>query len=51
MTLVEEGRLLLTDPVAKYIPAFANTTVRGNRGRRVGQSRRGAPAASRFATC
>ena len=23
MTLVEEGRLLLTDPVAKYLPAFA----------------------------
>ena len=29
MILVEEGRLLLTDPVSKYIPAFANTTVRG----------------------
>lgn len=29
MMLVEEGRLLLTDPVSKYIPAFANTTVRG----------------------
>jgi len=29
MMLVEEGRLLLTDPVAKYIPAFENTTVRG----------------------
>lgn len=29
MMLVEEGKLLLTDPVAKYIPAFANTTVRG----------------------
>ena len=29
MTLIEEGRLLLTDPVSKYIPAFANTTVRG----------------------
>jgi CubicO group peptidase (beta-lactamase class C family) len=29
MTLVEEGRLLLTDPVSKYLPAFANTTVRG----------------------
>jgi CubicO group peptidase (beta-lactamase class C family) len=29
MMLVEEGRLLLTDPVSKYIPAFANTTVKG----------------------
>jgi CubicO group peptidase (beta-lactamase class C family) len=29
MLLVEEGRLLLTDPVSKYVPAFANTTVKG----------------------
>jgi CubicO group peptidase (beta-lactamase class C family) len=28
MMLVEEGRLVLTDPVAKYLPAFAKTTVR-----------------------
>jgi CubicO group peptidase (beta-lactamase class C family) len=27
MTLVEEGRLLLTDPVAKYLPAFASMSV------------------------
>ncbi len=27
MMLVEEGRLLITDPVSKYIPAFANTKV------------------------
>jgi CubicO group peptidase (beta-lactamase class C family) len=27
MMLVEEGRLLITDPVSKYIPAFANTRV------------------------
>ena len=27
MMLVEEGRLLLTDPVSKYIPAFANVKV------------------------
>jgi CubicO group peptidase (beta-lactamase class C family) len=27
MMLVEEGRLLLTDPVSKYIPAFANLKV------------------------
>ncbi len=27
MTLVEEGRLLISDPLAKYIPAFANTKV------------------------
>ena len=25
--LMEEGKLLLTDPVSKYIPAFTNTTV------------------------
>lgn len=29
MILIEEGRMLLTDPVGKYIPAFMNTTVRG----------------------
>ena len=27
MMLVEEGRILITDPVSKYIPAFANTKV------------------------
>jgi len=27
MTLVEEGKLLITDPLAKYIPAFAGTKV------------------------
>jgi CubicO group peptidase (beta-lactamase class C family) len=27
MMLVEEGRLLITDPVSKYIPAFANVKV------------------------
>jgi CubicO group peptidase (beta-lactamase class C family) len=27
MMLVEEGRLLVTDPVSKYIPAFANVKV------------------------
>jgi len=27
MTLVEEGRLLLAEPVAKYLPAFASMTV------------------------
>ena len=27
MMLVEEGRLLITDPVSKYIPAFADTKV------------------------
>jgi CubicO group peptidase (beta-lactamase class C family) len=27
MTLVEEGKILVTDPVSKYIPAFRNTTV------------------------
>jgi CubicO group peptidase (beta-lactamase class C family) len=27
MMLVEEGRLIITDPVAKYIPAFAHTKV------------------------
>ncbi len=33
MMLVEEGRLLITDPVSKFIPAFANTKV-GHRQRR-----------------
>jgi len=27
LALVEEGKLALTDPVSRYIPAFANTTV------------------------
>jgi CubicO group peptidase (beta-lactamase class C family) len=27
MMLVEEGRLLITDPVSKYVPAFANAKV------------------------
>jgi CubicO group peptidase (beta-lactamase class C family) len=27
MMLLEEGRLLITDPVSKYVPAFANTKV------------------------
>ena len=27
MTLVEEGRLIITDPVSKYIPAFADVKV------------------------
>ncbi|MBP7777235.1 MAG: beta-lactamase family protein [Acidobacteria bacterium] len=29
MMLVEEGRLAITDPVSRYIPAFATTTVLG----------------------
>jgi CubicO group peptidase (beta-lactamase class C family) len=32
MTLVEEGRLLLTDPVAQYLPAFAEMKVGVERG-------------------
>ena len=32
MMLVEEGRLLITDPVAKYIPAFADVKVGVERG-------------------
>ena len=35
MMLVEEGRLSLTDPVAKYIPAFAKTTVLATQNGRV----------------
>jgi CubicO group peptidase (beta-lactamase class C family) len=35
MMLVEEGRLSLTDPVAKYIPAFARTTVLATQNGRV----------------
>ena len=48
MMLVDEGKLLLNDPVCKYIPAFRNTTVMVAAGgqRRAGQprvDRRGAP--------
>jgi CubicO group peptidase (beta-lactamase class C family) len=32
MMLVEEGRMLLNDPVSKYIPAFKTTTVRSSSG-------------------
>ena len=39
MTLVEEGRLRLFDPVAKYIPAFGATKVLGPDGELVGQKR------------
>ncbi|MCC6989109.1 MAG: beta-lactamase family protein [Acidobacteria bacterium] len=35
MMLVEEGRLSLTDPVAKFIPAFAKTTVLAEQNGRV----------------
>lgn len=31
MTLVEEGRLFLTDPLSKYLPAFKTATVGGER--------------------
>jgi CubicO group peptidase (beta-lactamase class C family) len=36
MMLVEEGRLLITDPVSKYIPAFANAKVGVANGDRLG---------------
>ncbi len=35
MMLVEEGRISLTDPVSKFIPAFAKTTVLATEGGRV----------------
>ena len=35
MMLVEEGRIALTDPVSKFIPAFARTTVLASDGGRV----------------
>ena len=35
MMLVEEGKVALTDPVAKFIPAFARTTVLASEGGRV----------------
>jgi CubicO group peptidase (beta-lactamase class C family) len=35
MMLVEEGRISLTDPVSKFIPAFAKTTVLASEGGRV----------------
>jgi CubicO group peptidase (beta-lactamase class C family) len=40
MLLVEEGRLLLTDPVSKFIPAFENTMVRGVDGAEPAPARR-----------
>jgi CubicO group peptidase (beta-lactamase class C family) len=36
MMLVEEGRVLITDPVSKYIPAFANAKVGVVNGDRLG---------------
>ena len=43
MILVEEGRLALNDPVSRYIPTFARTTVanRADSGRTVAPARRG----------
>ena len=35
MMLVEEGRIALTDPVSKFIPAFEKTTVLAAEGGRV----------------
>jgi hypothetical protein len=35
MMLVEEGRLSISDPVSKFIPAFAKTTVLGTQNGRV----------------
>ena len=46
MMLYEEGKLLLTDPVSKFIPAFKGSSVHRRRGRR---DRAGAARASRFA--
>lgn len=40
MVLVEEGRLLLGDPVARYLPAFDSTTVESENGRTVPAERR-----------
>ena len=39
MILLEEGRLLLSDPVSKYIPAFSNMVVRNPDGTTVPASR------------
>lgn len=39
MTLVEEGRLTLVDPVAKYLPAFAAVKVRADDGNLVAPAR------------
>ena len=38
MTLFEEGRFSLFDPVKKYVPAFAKTKVRGDDGVLVAQA-------------
>ena len=42
MILIEEGRLALSDPVSRYIPAFARTTVanRADTGRTISPARR-----------
>jgi CubicO group peptidase (beta-lactamase class C family) len=42
MTLVEEGKMALTDPVSRYIPAYARTTVatRTDTGRAIVPARR-----------
>ena len=40
MVLVEEGRLLLGDPVSRYLPSFDSTTVEGEDGRVVPAERR-----------
>lgn len=40
MVLVEEGRLLLSDPVGRYLPAFDSTTVESEDGRTVPAERR-----------
>lgn len=44
MMLVEEGKLLLSDPVAKYIPGFARTTVAVVEGEGSGRTVREVPA-------
>ena len=56
MILLEEGKLLLNDPVSKFIPSFAKTTVMvpPPAGRRVGHAGvggAGQACRSRFAIC
>ena len=50
LSLMEEGKIGLNDPVSRFIPTFAKTTVAVGR-RRGRRHRAGASGRSRFAIC
>ena len=50
MMLMEQGRLLLSDPVAKYLPEFADAAGGGGAGR-AGPPRTAGPRPRRCRTC